>query len=80
MRFFALPEEEVVSLTTETNDDIRRELIDFTSSQGMLAPLAEHLKEWQDEGYTILFICHSPNEAHKLIELLEEYGVFRSTA
>ena len=72
---FALPEKETVFFKTYANDDIRKELIDFTSSQGMLAPLADHLKEWQDEGNTILFICHSPNEAHKLIELLEEYSI-----
>jgi len=72
---FALPEQETAFFKTYANDDIRKELIDFTSSQGMLAPLADHLKEWQDEAYTILFICHSLNEAHKLIELLEEYGI-----
>ena len=73
--FFALPEEEVVSLTTDTNEDIRRELINYTSSQAMLSPLVERLREWQDEGCTIMMICHSQSEVHKLIELLDEYGV-----
>ena len=72
---FALPGQETVFFETCANEDIRRELIDFTSSQGMLAPLADHIREWQDEGYTVLFICHSPGEAHKLIALLEEYTI-----
>lgn len=72
---FRLPEEEVVTLTTETNEDIRRELINFTSSQAMLSPLVDRMREWQDEGCTVMMICHSQSEVHKLIELLEEYGV-----
>ena len=72
---FTLPEEEVVTLTTETNEDIRKELINFTSSQAMLSPLVDRMREWQDEGCTVMMICHSPSEVHKLIELLEEHGV-----
>ncbi|MDX1778965.1 MAG: hypothetical protein R3339_08795, partial [Thermodesulfobacteriota bacterium] len=72
---FSLPEEEVVSLKTETNEDIRKELINFTSSQAMLSPLVDRMRAWQDEGFTIMMICHSRSEVDKLIELLEEYGV-----
>ena len=40
---FALPEEEVVSLTTDTNEDIRRELINFTLIPGnALSPGRSH--------------------------------------
>lgn len=72
---FSLPEEDIVSFKTHANDDIRKELIDFTSAQGMLSPLVERIKDWQDEGNSILFICHYLSEAQKLIQLLEEYGV-----
>ncbi len=72
---FSLPEEEVISLKTETNEDIRKELISFTSSQAMLSPLVDRMRAWQDEGFTIMMICHSRSEVDKLIELLEEYGV-----
>ena len=41
----------------------------------MLSPLVDRMREWQDEGCTIMMICHSQHEVHKLIELLEEYGV-----
>lgn len=71
----SLPEQEVISLATCSNEDIRQELINVTSPQGMLSPLVERIQEWQEEGNRILLICHSLSEAQKQIQLLEEYGV-----
>jgi len=73
---FSLPDEDIVSFKTHSNEDIRKELINFTSAQGMLSPLVEKMKDWRDEGNSILLICHSSGEAQKLIQLLEEYNVF----
>jgi transcription-repair coupling factor (superfamily II helicase) len=72
---FSLPGEEIISFETSSNDDIRKELIECTSSRGMLSPLVERIKNWQEEGSGILLICHSSNEAQNLIQLLEEYSV-----
>lgn len=71
----ARPDGTAVSYITASNEDIRRELLDSTSSQGMLSPLVGRLREWEEEGYGILIICHALSEAHKLIALLEEYGI-----
>ena len=51
-------------------------MINFDSAKGMLSPLVGQIKNWQDEGNSILLICHSSSEVQKLIELLEEYNVF----
>ncbi|KPJ59442.1 MAG: hypothetical protein AMJ42_01970 [Deltaproteobacteria bacterium DG_8] len=72
---FSLPSEEIVSFHTYSNQDIRKELIDFTSTQGMLSPLVNRMEDWQEEGSSILLICHSLGEAQKLVQLLEEYSV-----
>ncbi len=71
----ARPGETAVSFITESNEDIRRELLASASSQGMLSPLVGRLREWEEEGCAILILCHAPSEAHKLIALLDEYGV-----
>ncbi len=71
----ARPEGSAISYITESNEDIRRALLDSASSQGMLSPLVGRLREWEDEGHAILVICHAASEAHKLIALLEEYGI-----
>jgi len=72
---FSSPKEEVISFSTYSNQDIRRELIDFTSTQGMLSPLVKRIKEWQEEGSSILLVSHSLSEAQKLVQLLEEYAL-----
>ena len=71
----ARPEGTAVSYITSSNEDLRRELLETTSSQGMLSPLVGRLREWEEEGYGILIICHALSEAHKLMALLEEYGI-----
>ncbi len=71
----SLSDKETVSFKTCCNEDIRKELINFDSAKGMLSPLVEQIKDWQDEGNSILLICHSLSEVQKLIELLEEYNV-----
>lgn len=71
-----LSDKETVSFQTCSNEDIRKELIHFDSAKGMLSALVEQIKDWQDEGNSILLICHSLSEAEKLIQLLEEYHVF----
>ncbi len=71
----SLPGEGTVSFKTFSNEDIRKELINFTSTQAMLSPLVERMRTWQEEGSNVLFICHSLSEAQKLIQLLEEYSV-----
>jgi len=72
---FSLPHEDIVSFHTYSNEDIRKELINVTSTQGMLSPLVERIKDWQEEGNNILLICHSSSESQKLVQLLEEYSV-----
>jgi len=72
----SLSDKETVSFKTCCNEDIRKELINFDSAKGMLSPLVAQIKDWQDEGNSILLICHSLSEVQKLIELLEEYNVF----
>jgi transcription-repair coupling factor (superfamily II helicase) len=71
----ARPEGTAVAYITESNEDIRRELLDSASSQGMLSPLVGRLREWEEEGFAILIICHAASEARKLIALLDEYGI-----
>jgi len=72
---FSLPDEDTVSFETYSNENVRKELINFSPTQAMLSPLVERIRTWQEEGNNVLFICHSLSEAQKLIQLLEEYGV-----
>ena len=69
------PREAQVIVSTEANEDIRRELIRFDSAQGALAPLVEKLEAWLDEGNRIVLICHTPGQTERLRELFQDYGL-----
>ncbi len=64
-----------IALPTEANDDIRRELIDVNSPRGALAPLAEKLEAWLDEGNRIVLVGHTAAQAERLRELCADYGL-----
>ncbi|MEK7790390.1 MAG: transcription-repair coupling factor, partial [Deltaproteobacteria bacterium] len=60
----------------EDNQDIR---LDFrklkNKSLEMLNPLAEHLKNWRDEGYVVILTAHTKIQHERFRELMEPYGI-----
>lgn len=64
-----------IIVPTEANDDIRRELINFDSTQGALAPLADKLETWLNDGNRIVLIGHTQAQAERLRELCADYGL-----
>jgi transcription-repair coupling factor (superfamily II helicase) len=62
-----------VRLRCEQNRDLKVEAAGET--EHLLAPLAQRLSAWRDEGWRILFVCHQQGQAERLHELLAPYGL-----
>jgi transcription-repair coupling factor (superfamily II helicase) len=54
------------------NSDIRPRL---REEGGGLAGLADQLRQWRDDGWRILLVCHQRGQADRLLDLLEPEGV-----
>ena len=59
----------------ETNGDLRA-LIDTSKAAGLLAPLAARIKTWQSRQLKVALVCHTKEQAGRLAELLEDYGLY----
>ena len=49
------------------NTDLRP---DHAAHDGSLAPLVEKLREWQNDGWRVLIVCHQRGQAERLLDLL----------
>ena len=63
------------SLTTRSNDDLRRELARARTHERALTPLADQLGEWLVDRWRVTLACHSLSTADRLISLLRSYGL-----
>ncbi|OHB25339.1 MAG: transcription-repair coupling factor [Desulfuromonadaceae bacterium GWC2_58_13] len=54
------------------NGDIRPRL---REEGGGLASLADQLRQWRDDGWRTLLVCHQKGQAERLLDLLEPEGV-----
>ncbi|MCX5894437.1 MAG: transcription-repair coupling factor, partial [Proteobacteria bacterium] len=68
------PQEAQVVFAIQSNEDIRREMIHFDSPQGALAPLADKMEAWLDEGNRIFLICHTAGQGERLRDVFHDYG------
>ncbi len=68
--------EKNIFVQTQDNQDIH---LDFrkikNKSLEILNPLAEHLKDWRDEGYVVILTAHTKIQHERFRELMEPYGI-----
>jgi transcription-repair coupling factor (superfamily II helicase) len=64
-----------VVFSTESNEDIRKELLNFRSPQGGFSALVDKINGWREEGNRIFLVSPTPLEAKRVIHLLEDYEV-----
>ncbi len=69
------PDTEGAGFSTSSNEDIRRELLNFRSSKGILLPLAKKITKWQEEGNRIVCVSHTIDQAKRLRELFAGYDL-----
>ena len=64
-----------IVLTTETNEDIRKEVINFKSPRGGFSALMDTMNRWREEGNQVFLVSPTPIEAKRVVSLLEDYEV-----
>ncbi len=57
----------VYRVTVTGNADLRP---DHATHDGSLAPLVKRLREWLNDGWSILVVCHQRGQAERLLDLL----------
>ncbi|MCM2264763.1 MAG: transcription-repair coupling factor [Desulfuromonadales bacterium] len=62
----------VFRVTVQGNGDLRP---DHAAHDGTLGYLVERLRDWQDDGWRILLVCHQEGQAERLRDLLEPSGL-----
>ncbi|MBI5249213.1 MAG: hypothetical protein HY912_06940, partial [Desulfomonile tiedjei] len=58
-----------------SNEDIRPELLRAKAYDAGMAGLVKRLETWRDEGNEIFLVSHTQGQAHRLLKLLEPYGL-----
>ena len=64
-----------IALSTEVNEDIRKEVLNFKSPRGGFSALIDTINKWTEEGNRLFLISPTTLEAKRVISLLEDYGV-----
>ena len=64
-----------ISFDVQSNDDIRREIMSFDTSSGMLSSLVEKIEQWLNGGVRVLLICHTRTQSERLKDLFSDYGL-----
>jgi transcription-repair coupling factor (superfamily II helicase) len=64
-----------ISFAVQSNEDIRREIMSFDTSSGMLSSLAEKIEQWLLKGVRVLLICHTRTQSERLKDLFSDYGL-----
>jgi len=59
----------------EPTSGLRQTLASHHDEGGMLKPLVERLKAWNEDDLAAFVVCHSPIQAQRLKDLLEPYGL-----
>lgn len=68
-------EEGIFRLQVEENGHLRREIISGQKKERLLEPLVKEIERCQERGASVFFVSRSPEQASRLGEVLEEYGV-----
>ncbi len=61
--------------STQSNADLRREILAARSTDGMLTPLIQRIHNWLDNGIMPAIVCRTEREQERLTGLLEGYGL-----
>ncbi len=64
-----------ISFAVQSNEDIRREIMSFDTSSGMLSSLAKKIEQWLSRGVRVLLICHTRTQSERLKDLFSDYGL-----
>lgn len=64
-----------ISFAVQSNENIRREIMSFDTSSGMLSSLAEKIEQWLNNDVRVLLICHTRTQCERLKELFSDYGL-----
>ena len=59
----------------ETNEDLKALMSQADASSGLLAPLVARVRSWLGEKLDITLVCHTEEQARRMAELLEGYGL-----
>ncbi|MBW2621338.1 MAG: transcription-repair coupling factor [Deltaproteobacteria bacterium] len=59
----------------EVNEDLRTLMTGADASAGLLAPLVARVRSWLDQRLNITLVCHTDEQARRMAELLEGYGL-----
>ncbi len=59
----------------ETNEDLKALMSQADASSGLLAPLVARVRSWFEEKLDITLVCHTEEQARRMAELLEGYGL-----
>lgn len=69
---FSLP---VVRLGSRSHEDLVRAVQSYSRKEHLLEPVAQRLTDWLNEGMRTYLMCRHREQARRLHELLEGYGV-----
>ncbi len=64
-----------IAFSTHSNDDIRKDMIEFDSPSGALSCLAERIEKWLDDGTSIFLVCHTKSQCQRLSNIFSDYGL-----
>ena len=67
-------------IETESQDELRRELVATRSHERALAPLVDRCREWLAERWRVIVAVRSLSSAERIQALLAEYGLEGQTA
>ena len=70
------PERGDLHFKVESNQDLRVLMETAHTGAGLLAPLAARVKAWMNRGLKTALVCHTREQAVRLSELLNDYGVY----
>ncbi|MBW2092226.1 MAG: transcription-repair coupling factor, partial [Deltaproteobacteria bacterium] len=62
--------------STETNQDLRTLIEQSDKSAGMLMPFVARVRAWLDQDLEIILACHTEEQAKRIANLLENYGLY----
>jgi len=67
--------EAIFRLQVDENGSLRREILRGQKNERLLEPLVKEIERRRDRGASVFFVSRSPDQAGRLGEVLEEYGV-----
>lgn len=69
------PSPSPLRFSIESNDDLRREMLQKPLDEGIFIHLADRISKWQEEGMEVHFFSPTRGQAERLKELIEGYGI-----